>query len=426
NDRVEIADAPELDITDQITLAAWVNADNFDDWDGIITKGTSGIPYALDLRADGRLSFTANYNIGNGNNGGEWLSNTTLTTNQWHHIAATYDGNAVRFYIDGQLDSNVVYTDITFATTSQSLILGADLTGSYFDGEIDDARVYNRALSGEEIAELTQLDASVANEEFLAGKTYYGSRYLLTDSVMTWADAQAYAESLGGNLVTINDTAENQWLKNTFGTTEALWIGFSDAEIEGSWQWSSGETSAYTDWATGQPDDNQGTQDYAVLSHIWDAFTDKWDDVNADAWFRGIVEIKLPAYADSGHDQLVGGSGNDILNGGAGNDILNGTDTVSVGNFEQDSLTGGTGVDRFILGDASQAYYSSQGAQDYVTITDFTSGVDVVELHGSMGSYQQQQQGSSTALYFNGQELIAIFENTSGLNLAGNSFEFLA
>ncbi|MEO1348073.1 MAG: NF038122 family metalloprotease [Cyanobacteria bacterium J06635_15] len=425
NDRIEVLDTPELDITDQITLAAWVNADSFDDWDGLITKGTSDIPYSLDLRADGRLSFTANYSISGGVGGGEWLSNTVLTTNQWHHIAATYDGNAVRFYIDGQLDSNVVYTDMTFATTSQSLVLGADLTGSYFDGEIDDARVYNRALSDEEITELTQLDASVANEEFLAGEVYFGSRYLLTDSVMTWADAQAYAESLGGNLVTINDAAENQWLKNTFGTTEALWIGFSDAETEGIWKWASGEASLYTDWAPNQPDDHLGNQDYAILSHIWDSSTDKWDDVYFDAQFRGIIEIELPAYADSGHDQLVGGSGNDILNGGAGNDILNGTDAVSVGNFEQDILTGGSGSDRFILGDANQAYYSSQGAQDYVTITDFMADVDVIELHGSIGNYQQQQQGGSTALYLNGQELIAIFENTNGLNLAGNSFEFL-
>ncbi|MEM8808560.1 MAG: DNRLRE domain-containing protein, partial [Cyanobacteria bacterium P01_G01_bin.38] len=144
-------------------------------------------------------------------------------------------------------------------------------------------------------------------------------------------------------------------------------------------------------------------------------------DVNQDS-----LETQLSSNSGAGNDQLTGGSGNDILDGGAGHDVLNGTDAVSVGNFEQDILTGGSGSDRFILGDANQAYYSSQGAQDYVTITDFMADVDVIELHGSIGNYQQQQQAGSTALYLNGQELIAIFENTSGLNLAGNSFEFLA
>nr|MDJ0799559.1 lectin-like protein [Calothrix sp. MO_167.B12] len=430
NDRVVVSDAPELDITDQITLAAWINVDNFNDWQGIITKGTSDIPYAMDLRADGSLSFTANYSISGGVGSGEWLSNTKLTTNQWHHVAITYDGDAIRFYIDGQLDSNVVSTDITFATTTQDLVVGADLTGSHFDGEIDDARVYNRALNNEEITELTQYQGSAVNSTIPDGAiTYNGSRYLLTDSTMTWSEAQAYAESLGGNLVTINDAVENQWLKDTFGTTEGLWIGFSDAETEGTWKWASGEvtdwvlgeanTEVYTDWALGQPDDYQGTQDYAVLSHVWDESTDKWDDVDVDAQLRGIIEIKL-----SGNDKLTGGSGHDVLDGGADNDILNGTDADAAGYFERDTLTGGSGADTFILGDATQAYYATQGSQDYVVIKDFVDSEDVVQLYGVVSDYLTQAQGSDVLLSRNG-DLVAIFEGVNSLDITDDAFQYV-
>ena len=433
NDRVVVSDTPELDITDQITLAAWINVDSFSDWEGIITKGTSNIPYAMDLRADGSLSFTANYSITGGVGTGEWLSNTKLTTNQWHHVAITYDGDAIRFYIDGQLDTNVVSLDLTFATTSQSLVLGADLTGSHFDGSIDDARVYNRALSQADITELLQYQGSTDNNTTIPQGTitYNGSAYLLTDSTMTWSSAQAYAESLGGNLVTINNAAENQWLKNTFGTTENLFIGFSDAETEGTWKWASGEvadwvwggdnTGIYTDWGPNQPDDFNGNQDYAILSHVSAPNTDKWDDVNSDALFRGIIEIKLPT---NNHDILFGNSGHDKIHGGVGNDIISGTDKVAAGYYERDRVTGGGGADRFILGDATQAYYATQGSQDYVVIQDFNASEDVVQVYGLASEYTQQQQGNDVFLSRNG-DLVAIFEDVSSLDITGAAFQYV-
>ncbi|MCO5799245.1 MAG: hypothetical protein HEQ29_21695 [Dolichospermum sp. LBC05a] len=161
---------------------------------------------------------------------------------------------------------------------------------------------------------------------------YNGSQYTLT-SYGTWQEAQAQAQSLGGNLVTINNQAEQDWLVSTFGGNEQLWIGLTDEVIEGQFKWTSGETSTYTNWYGGQPDNGgPNGEDYVVLNY---GSAGKWNDYpNNLSYFRGIVEIKQPVTpitgtdgddslnGTDGNDTLVGFSGNDTLDGGAGSDIL--------------------------------------------------------------------------------------------------------
>ncbi|WP_019499802.1 DUF4347 domain-containing protein [Pseudanabaena sp. PCC 6802] len=82
-----------------------------------------------------------------------------------------------------------------------------------------------------------------------------------------------------------------------------------------------------------------------------------------------------------GDDLLTGLTGNDSLNGGVGNDTLVGVDAIiGFGANEIDKLTGGTGSDRFILGDSTRTYYLGGGTTDYALITDFGVG-DVIQTH---------------------------------------------
>ncbi|MEI6799866.1 MAG: calcium-binding protein [Pseudomonadota bacterium] len=73
-----------------------------------------------------------------------------------------------------------------------------------------------------------------------------------------------------------------------------------------------------------------------------------------------------------GADQLLGGDGDDILRGGTGNDVLSGDQGA-------DRLTGGAGVDRFVFADLSDLEASGASTD---TITDFTKGVDQIDLSG--------------------------------------------
>ncbi|MEH2168449.1 MAG: calcium-binding protein [Nostoc sp.] len=110
---------------------------------------------------------------------------------------------------------------------------------------------------------------------------------------------------------------------------------------------------------------------------------------------------------EDGNDSLQGGPGNEILNGGSGNDILIGTfpgSPLPPGLGETDTLTGGTGADRFILGDAVNIFYddnnsANPGFGDYATITDFDSSQDRIELKGSLQDYRLQVVGSNTRIF---------------------------
>lgn len=143
--------------------------------------------------------------------------------------------------------------------------------------------------------------------------TYNGKFYLLSNAG-TWTQAQAQAVTLGGNLVTVNDAAENQFLVNTFGGTEGLWIGLTDEVTEGTFKWANGEAVTYTNWSPGQPDNFGGAQDYAYINF---QNPGKWDDAGI-AGIRGIIEIANPS-----NDTIIGSTGDDTINGGLGSDTVN-------------------------------------------------------------------------------------------------------
>lgn len=114
---------------------------------------------------------------------------------------------------------------------------------------------------------------------------YQGHEYVLTTN-LSWTASQTEAVRLGGNLVTLNDAAEETWLRQTYGA-EKLWIGLTDQVTEGNFQWISGETSAYRNWTPGEPN-NAGNEDWVELN--FDA-TGRWNDEKVGATRRGIVEI---------------------------------------------------------------------------------------------------------------------------------------
>ncbi len=108
------------------------------------------------------------------------------------------------------------------------------------------------------------------------------------------AVAQATAEK--AHLVTINDAAEQAWLTAVFGN-EFYWIGLSDAEKEGQWQWDNGEPVTYENWL---PDDffsesaDAGERDYAVTT-----FTDgKWYAVSPNSILLRMTAMAILEKAD--------------------------------------------------------------------------------------------------------------------------------
>ena len=76
---------------------------------------------------------------------------TTIQPDIWYHGAVTYDGSILRLYVNGQLETHGPMT-LNTVMDGNGLTVGYRPGVSYWDGLIDEVQIFNRALSGEEIA----------------------------------------------------------------------------------------------------------------------------------------------------------------------------------------------------------------------------------------------------------------------------------
>ncbi|MFN9172062.1 MAG: beta strand repeat-containing protein, partial [Dolichospermum sp.] len=140
-----------------------------------------------------------------------------------------------------------------------------------------------------------------------------------------------------------------------------------------------------------------------------------------------------------GNDTINGGAGNDGITAGGGNDTIDGVNGASLtpGLGEIDSLSGGTGSDRFILGNATKVYYDdgntlTNGGNDYADITDFNIAEgDIIQLQGTSSNYLLAVVGVDTQILINKpgtelDELIGIVRNQTGLSLTGTYFSYVS
>ena len=130
---------------------------------------------------------------------------------------------------------------------------------------------------------------SCSGENFVTNPAN-GHKYCLTNPGQ-WSDAKAEGIAAGGNLVTVNDQAEQDWLVQTFGNTNRYWIGFTDENTEGSFEWVSGETPTYTNWLPGEPNDGNcyANEDYAIING-WGGPDGGWNDLVIDGYWQDCSE----------------------------------------------------------------------------------------------------------------------------------------
>src|ERR1044071_892620 len=152
---VQVPDAPSLRFTSAMTIEAWIyprqsGGGRFREivskWEG----GSNQRSYTCNIYPDGRFTFSLA--IGGSSSVNNVFSIGTIPTNTWTHVAGIYNGSSLLIYINGQLNNSAPSTNGIFPGTAP-LIIGSTLfSGSFFDGLIDEASVYNRALSTSEIA----------------------------------------------------------------------------------------------------------------------------------------------------------------------------------------------------------------------------------------------------------------------------------
>lgn len=150
-DRVIVPNSPSLQFDQALTLEAWVKTDTIASGVTRIVDrvGAIGSQHWTLYRSGNRLIFQILTS--------SWATVTgpaTLVTDTWYHVAATYDGAFARLFVDGvEIASAPISGPIGVGQTYLPIAVGAWVrtNGDVFDGTIDRARLYNRALTPAQI-----------------------------------------------------------------------------------------------------------------------------------------------------------------------------------------------------------------------------------------------------------------------------------
>jgi chitodextrinase len=147
--KVTIPDSASLHLSTGMTLEAWVKpiAPPTADWRDIIYKGNDN--YYLESTTTPFGNPAAAGLFGGAN--GAATAPAALPVNVWSHLAATYDSIMLRLYLNGTQVAAIPQTGNIFASTNPLQIGGDNIYGQYFEGLIDEVRVYSTALSPNQI-----------------------------------------------------------------------------------------------------------------------------------------------------------------------------------------------------------------------------------------------------------------------------------
>ena len=173
DDHVTGSSGPDLLFTEtnKMTLSAWIKPSSIESLQFVFNhnggNGADAVNYGLIL-SSGQIYFVA---------GPDWfesdgvfnLSENQLSIDVWSHITVTYDGNAIRFYLNGQLDFENYVSDEFEDTQSGGFQIGQRSDGQYrFNGNIDEINIWNQSLTQNEIQQYMNCPPT-GNEEGLVG-----------------------------------------------------------------------------------------------------------------------------------------------------------------------------------------------------------------------------------------------------------------
>jgi len=156
DDCVEIKNEPAFDISDAITVAAWIKVNQFDRrWQTIVAKGDS----AWRLQRTAEEDTLAFHCTGIETVGGPWPMGTQgdqhVNDGQWHHVVGVFDGSTVSLYLDGALGGSSKASG-TIQTNNFPVVIGdnAEAGGRNWNGLIDEVCILGCAMDANEVRAL--------------------------------------------------------------------------------------------------------------------------------------------------------------------------------------------------------------------------------------------------------------------------------
>ena len=145
NDYILISDHSQLDLTSDYTLEAWIFPETFSWLAGIISKYHTNAANGYLLRLTNQAPHT-------GLGFDELITGTNiLSANQWYHVAAVNQGGSRRLYLNG-VEQSLSGSALNVSANNNPIRIGSDYGSRYFDGRIDEVRIWNIAREQADIA----------------------------------------------------------------------------------------------------------------------------------------------------------------------------------------------------------------------------------------------------------------------------------
>jgi hypothetical protein len=150
DDYIDFANPASFNITNDITIEAWVKMANISGDQKIVTKfGDIGGDDAYSLQTlNGEPQFLLNF-------GPTWVvvgAGMTLNVNEWYHVAGVYDGATMKIYVNGVEQNSIARTG-AFDVSASTFKIGAWAGAEHWNGSIDEVRLWNTARTQTEIRE---------------------------------------------------------------------------------------------------------------------------------------------------------------------------------------------------------------------------------------------------------------------------------
>jgi len=139
------------------------------------------------------------------------------------------------------------------------------------------------------ITSVLLIGPTIAFAQPVAQGSYNNVTYIavLTTGGITWTAAEADAIAMGGQLASVTSAGEDQFIYSLISSDASLWAAVGGGAVGpwiggykqgGSWHWSDGSAFSYSNWATDQPDNYGGTENYIQFYSDHSLMANTWND----------------------------------------------------------------------------------------------------------------------------------------------------
>ncbi|MDH7564592.1 MAG: PKD domain-containing protein [Candidatus Bathyarchaeota archaeon] len=352
-DYVDCGDTPELEGMSELSIEAWIKGDSFKQYGGIVSKWVYNnqqhylFGYFMGGNATrlGKFSFFVSQQLTVGLSD-SIQSLTNLHLNSWYHIVGVFKGgDYLKLYINGAEDNSKSTTIANIASGTQNVWIGR-YGPYYFDGTIDEVRIYNKTLTSAEV--LAHYNAGVGQygrpETGLAGgwhfdegsgtaaSDYSGNGNHGTINGATWVDGHVPLPDIA---VTSVSTSSAKVVKGdpvkVYVTAKNLGTPYENFSVTAYYDGNTISTQSLTNLAPGASEDltfiwdttgmTYGQYQIKAVASVVQGETNTTNNVkiNGDVWIVGYPEASFtssPTHAlenasvlfDASSSQANGGS----------------------------------------------------------------------------------------------------------------------